>query len=173
MCMKRGLVVGRFQPFHRGHLGLIHEMEAASDIGEIIIGIGSAQKLHEPMNPFSAEERKHMISASVQCSKPYHLICLEDKGDNTLWTEHVIATVPAFDVIYSGNPLVRELFTTRGYEVRPPCTRYGVSATLIRELMAQGKEWMLHLPDGARDIVNSIQGENRVRSLNSNNYAER
>ena len=57
--MKRGLVLGRFQPFHFGHLELIKEMVR----GEIepLICIGSAQHSHTDENPFTAEERKEMI----------------------------------------------------------------------------------------------------------------
>jgi nicotinamide-nucleotide adenylyltransferase len=39
--LRRGLLIGRFQPFHIGHLKAIEQ--ATSENDEVIIGIGSAQ----------------------------------------------------------------------------------------------------------------------------------
>ena len=38
---KRGLVIGRFQPFHNGHLELVHEI--LNECEELVLVIGSAQ----------------------------------------------------------------------------------------------------------------------------------
>lgn len=45
------LIIGRFQPFHKGHLSVIKMVAEKSD--SIIIGIGSAQLSHtfENMGP--------------------------------------------------------------------------------------------------------------------------
>ncbi len=39
--LKRGLMVGRFQPFHKGHLCLVGQI--FEDCDEVVIAIGSAQ----------------------------------------------------------------------------------------------------------------------------------
>ena len=39
--VKRGLYVGRFQPFHLGHLGAVKSI--LEDVEELVIVIGSAQ----------------------------------------------------------------------------------------------------------------------------------
>ena len=55
--MKRGLVLGRFQPFHFGHLELIKEMIKGGI--EPLICIGSAQHSHTDENPSQLrKERK-------------------------------------------------------------------------------------------------------------------
>ncbi|MBV9668355.1 MAG: adenylyltransferase/cytidyltransferase family protein, partial [Nitrososphaeraceae archaeon] len=59
----RGLFVGRFQPFHLGHLATIKF--ALSHIEELVVVIGSAQKSHEIRNPFTAGERIQMIKDSL------------------------------------------------------------------------------------------------------------
>ena len=41
---KRGLFVGRFQPFHLGHLDMVKY--ALTEVDELIIVIGSAQDSH-------------------------------------------------------------------------------------------------------------------------------
>ena len=54
-----GFLIGRFQPFHLGHLEAIKF--ALSKVEYLHIGIGSSNKSHEARNPFTADERKQMI----------------------------------------------------------------------------------------------------------------
>ncbi|MEM3079801.1 MAG: adenylyltransferase/cytidyltransferase family protein, partial [Thermoproteota archaeon] len=51
----RGLFIGRFQPFHLGHLKAVEYI--INRVDEVIIGIGSAQYSHTLENPFTAGER--------------------------------------------------------------------------------------------------------------------
>lgn len=51
-----GLLIGRFQPFHLGHLEAI--LFGLSKVENLWIGIGSSNKSHEMKNPFTADERK-------------------------------------------------------------------------------------------------------------------
>ena len=57
--MKKGLILGRFQPFHFGHLELIKSI--INEGIETIICIGSAQYSHTRENPFTVEERRKML----------------------------------------------------------------------------------------------------------------
>ncbi|MFH0970944.1 MAG: adenylyltransferase/cytidyltransferase family protein, partial [Candidatus Micrarchaeota archaeon] len=61
--MKTALVIGRFQPFHNGHLEAIRKM--IKDNGKLLLVIGSAQESRTRKNPFSAKERMEMISACL------------------------------------------------------------------------------------------------------------
>ena len=54
------IVLGRFQPFHKGHALLLN---AALELGPTIIAIGSSEAEPSLNNPWSAEERKQMISS--------------------------------------------------------------------------------------------------------------
>lgn len=54
-----GLVVGRFQPLHRGHLKIISRM--IYDCPTAIVCIGSAQKKREEHDPWTVEERMTML----------------------------------------------------------------------------------------------------------------
>ena len=60
----KALFIGRFQPFHNGHLKVIQNSINLYD--EVIIGIGSAQYSNTTDNPFTAEERKLMIERSLK-----------------------------------------------------------------------------------------------------------
>ncbi|MGB6591034.1 MAG: adenylyltransferase/cytidyltransferase family protein, partial [Candidatus Nitrosopolaris sp.] len=61
--LKRGLLVGRFQPFHKGHLLLVRQV--FQDCEEVILAIGSAQFNYTYTDPFTAGERIMMIHAAL------------------------------------------------------------------------------------------------------------
>ena len=61
-----GLLIGRFQPFHLGHLAALEF--ALSVVENLWIGIGSSNKPNQKQNPFSADERKEMILTSINKS---------------------------------------------------------------------------------------------------------
>lgn len=56
--------VGRFQPFHNGHLHVVREGLARA--GRLLIVLGSAEAARRPdLIPFTADERREMIEASL------------------------------------------------------------------------------------------------------------
>src|SRR3972149_5821707 len=76
----RGLLIGRYQPFHLGHLQCIQHV--LKKLPEVIIAIGSAQFSHTLHNPFTAGERLTMIrlamdEAKIDASK-YYAIPIRD-----------------------------------------------------------------------------------------------
>ena len=54
-----GFLIGRFQPFHLGHLEAIKF--ALGKVEHLHVGIGSSNKSYEERNPFTADVRKKMI----------------------------------------------------------------------------------------------------------------
>ena len=62
--MKQALFVGRFQPFHNGHLDAIQYILSTED--RVVLVIGSAEENNVPANPFTAGERFQMIEADIQ-----------------------------------------------------------------------------------------------------------
>lgn len=60
---KIGLLCGRFQPVHKGHVELIRE--ALKHCDHLIIAIGSAQESGTKKNPFDFETRKELIRRSL------------------------------------------------------------------------------------------------------------
>ena len=59
-----GLFIGRFQPFHKGHLWAVREILKECD--SIIIGVGSSNKQNTTTDPFTFEERKSMIEETFK-----------------------------------------------------------------------------------------------------------
>lgn len=165
--MRRGLYIGRFQPYHLGHQAVLQKI--VEEVDEIVVGLGSAQTSHAPDNPFTAGERICMIwpalrSLDVTC----YVIPLEDMARNAVWVSHVEAMTPKFDVVYSNNPLVVQLFGEAGVEVRrPPMYRREVySGTAIRRMMLAGDEsWKQLVPASVVSVIEEINGVERLRNV--------
>jgi nicotinamide-nucleotide adenylyltransferase len=62
--VKRAVFVGRFQPFHLGHL--IVAKDILEEVDELIVVIGSAQYSHTIENPFTSGERMMMIREALR-----------------------------------------------------------------------------------------------------------
>ena len=140
--MKKGLFIGRFQPFHLGHLSAIKQ--ALSQIDFLTIGIGSAQYEHQENNPFTSEERANMIKRSLMDSRifpnQYRIIEIPDIHNDILWPMHVRSLTGEFDTLFLGNQeIVKELFEKHSptpmvfvdHEVE-------ISASEIRDKMKNG-----------------------------------
>src|SRR3989304_2190105 len=104
--VRRGLFVGRFQPFHLGHLGAIKDV--LGEVDEIVIVIGSAQYSHTVNNPFTAGERLVMVSraleeAGINFSRVW-IVPVPDVHLHMMWVSSVEGYTPKFDVAYSNEP---------------------------------------------------------------------
>jgi len=119
---ERGLLVGRFQPFHLGHLRVLQTIRREHPDETILLGIGSAQSSHTMDNPFSAGERMEMVLRAVEEARldavlPVPLLDIERHG---LWVRYLASLLPPFQRVYTNNPLTRLLFEADGYEVLRP-----------------------------------------------------
>lgn len=165
----RGLLVGRMQPIHDGHMDVIHRI--LDDVDEVVIGIGSAQLSHSLKDPFTAGERTMMINkALTENNIPpsrYYITPIQDVARNSLWVAQVKMLTPPFEVIYSGNPLVQRLFIEAGYKVTTPplYNRNVYSGTEVRKRMLEGDTWKSLLPPSVVDVIEEIDGINRIRHI--------
>ena len=164
--MIRGLYLGRFQPYHLGHHEVLKQI--SKEVDEIIVGIGSAQKSHEIENPFTAGERVLMVTSAIkEFDIKHYVIPIEDIQRNSLWVSHVKSMVPPFDIAYTNNPLVIELLSEAGIEVKqsPLFKRNKYSGTQIRNLMLKGEKWEKFVPESVIEIINEINGVKRLRTV--------
>ncbi len=169
--VKRGLFVGRFQPVHNGHIKALEFV--FSQVDEVIIGIGSAQASHTLKNPFTTSERMEMLIRALNeagMDKRYYLIPLPDINFNAIWATYVVSMVPRFDVVFTGNSLVAQLFREKGYEVivQPMFRKDILSATEIRKRMVEGKPWGELVPKSVAEFIKGIKGVERIRMLATN-----
>jgi len=87
---------------------------------------------------------------------------------NAVWVSHVEAMTPNFDVVYSNNPLVVQLFVEAGTEVRrPPMYRREIySGTAIRRMILAGDEgWRRLVPPSVASVIEEIGGIERLRNV--------
>jgi len=164
--MTRGCYIGRFQPYHGGH----HEMveRIAEEVDELVIAVGSADQSHTVRDPFTAGERIMMITkGTADLDLVTYAVPIEDLDRNSVWVSHVRSMSPRFDVAYSNNPLVVRLFEEAGVEVRQSSMyrREEYEGTEIRERMAAGDDWESLVPDAVVEVVDEINGIERLQQI--------
>ena len=167
--VKRGLFVGRFQPFHKGHLEAIKDV--LKEVDEVGVVIGSAQYSHRKDNPFTAGERVTMIRKALEEAEipaaRWWIVPVPDVHVHMVWVAEVVGYVPKFDVVYSNDPLTKRLFLEAGFKVKPfPLHKREVySATEIRERILNGKDWKTLVPKSVVNIIEEIGGVQRLQDL--------
>jgi len=167
--MKVGVLVGRFQPFHNGHLKAVQF--ALRQVDLLYIAVGSSQKSHEPRNPFTAGERIKMIKvaideARIDCKKII-IVPVPDAVQHSVWVSYVDALVLDYSIVFTNESLTTQLFKERGVKVLPvPLKDRGnYKGTGIRERMENGKPWKQLVPKAVAKIIEDIDGVNRVRNI--------
>ena len=164
--MKKGLILGRFQPFHLGHLRLIEAVKG--DNLELMICIGSAQKGRTKDNPFTTGERRIMVEAVVsRLDCKYQIYDIPDVNNNDLYVSHLETLVPEFDTVYSGNSLVLKLFKAAGYRTVMPemVNREVWEGAAIRQAMTEDDEWETAVPLQIVDIIRDLNGIEKLQNL--------
>lgn len=169
MNKKRGILIGRMQPVHNGHMQVISKI--LEEVDEIIIGIGSAQVSHELKNPFTAGERVVMINQALADSSidpsRYYIIPMQDINFNAVWVSHVKMLTPPFSIVYTGNSLVKQLFCEEGFDVRQPplYDRLHLSGSEVRRRILEDKNWQELVPEATVNLLKEINGVERLRNL--------
>lgn len=175
---KTSLIIGRFQPFHKGHLELVRQVLKESD--KLIIVIGSSQYNYIFKDPFTAGERIEMIHDTlvyegIDLSR-IHIIPLSNIENNSMWLAYLQSMTPEFNVIYSGNEFVSTLAShSSGYskkselnlEVRKPIfnKKQMYNGENIRNLIISGKKWQHLVPKQVIDVIERIDGVKRIRVI--------
>jgi nicotinamide-nucleotide adenylyltransferase len=160
------LFVGRFQPFHKGHL---QDIKRACDFSDrVIIGIGSSQEGHTKENPFSFDERKEMIDLAMEANNItcYEIIAIPDINDDERWVEHVRGIVGEFDKVYTGNEKVKGLFEEKKAEVEQVEILEGINATEIRRRIDSSEDWEALVPKEVSEFIRKIEGDKRIKGIN-------
>ena len=169
MDIKRGLVIGRYQPFHNGHLEIIREIMQDPECSELIIAIGSAQESYTFENPFTAGERIIMIERALKKAdlNNYFLIPIPDLNRYAVWVAHVESLVPPIDIVYTNNQLTKRLFSERGYVVKSPklYDREKYSGTKIRQMIIDGEDWTTLVPAPVVNVIEKIDGVKRLKEI--------
>ena len=162
-----GLLIGRFQPFHLGHLEALKF--ALSKVDKLWLGLGSSNKPIEQNNPFSAEERKKMILSSIDDSMKNKITIyfIPDVDNHVKWIEKIDTIVPKFDIVFSNDPLTDHLYSKRTVQVIsiPFLKRDQLSGTRIRNLIKSDQKWDDLIPNGTKILLENLDVKNRLEIL--------
>ncbi len=159
-------MLGRFQPFHLGHLDLTRQI--LSECDEIIVAVTSAQFNYLAKDPFTAGERVEMIHSSLKDAgvdmSRCNILCLENQFNVATWTSYLNAALPPFDRVYSGNDYVSMLLADSSIDVLKPnfLDRSKYNATDIRQKMITGDSWHELVPPAVTRIIHRINGVDRL-----------
>ena len=162
-----GLLIGRFQPFHLGHLDAIHF--ALSKVDKLWLGLGSSNKPIQKNNPFSAEERMKMILDSVDESikMKISIYFIPDLENHIKWIEMIDTIVPKFDIVFTNDELTKHLYSKRNIKVLsiPFTNREILSGTNIRDRIISDQNWEDLVPKGTRNFLMEINVKDRLKIL--------
>ena len=168
--MSRGIFIGRFQPFHLGHIAAIKF--AFKKVDELAIVVGSAQASYESQNPFTAGERISMIKDSlnedskIDCKKTL-IIPVPDTNIHSTWTHSVDMLVPKYDIVFTNNTFTGYLFVQRNIEVTEPklLNRSDLSGTEIRRRMMKNLKWTHLVTEQTQSVIERVGGVERLKKI--------
>jgi nicotinamide-nucleotide adenylyltransferase len=165
----RGLFVGRFQPFHRGHLELVRRLVTGPPARRLLVAIGSAEESYTWENPFTAGERFEMIARALEEAQVtgVDVVPVADISRHALWVRYLEGLLPPFDRVYSHNPLTLMLFGRAGYATESPplVDRARFEGVRIREKISRGQAVAELVPEAVGRYLAEIDAAARLKAL--------
>jgi len=158
---KVALFIGRFQPFHKGHLYSLKKCFELAD--QVIVGIGSSQESGTENNPWDFEARKAMIESLDLQGDSLKVVALPDYPDDEVWLKEVKERVGNFNVVVSNNEWVLSIMQKAGYKTVETglFNREELEGVKIRQLMKdQDESWKLRVP---QEVVGLVMSEEQFR----------
>ncbi len=161
--------MGRFQPFHLGHLDLVKQI--LNECDEVIIAITSSQFNYLEKDPFTAGERIEMIHNSLSKAsidlKRCFVISIENQFNIATWASYLKSALPIFDKVYSGNDYVAMLLADSGINVVKPkfLDREQFNATKIRTMIVSDDNWKDSVPNAVYEFLTKINAKNRLNVI--------
>src|SRR5437763_15036979 len=170
METQRGMIHGRFQPFHNGHLEYLRGAAERSD--EVWIGITNPdptrvkEEASDPLrhlpesNPWSYAERLLMVkAAAADADIDVHVIPFP-VNEPELWPAYVPDGVTQFIRHFSewGGTKIERL-REAGYDVvvLDEGAEKWVSGADVRRAMREGVEWETLVPPGVARVVRALE----------------
>ena len=170
----RGMIHGRFQPFHLGHLEYLRGAAERSD--EVFVGITNpdpARIRPEPSdplrhlpesNPWTYAERLLMIKAAASELRleltRVHVIPFP-VNEPELWPAYVPDRVTQYIRLFSewGGTKI-ERMRAAGYDVvvLDEGAEKGVSGADVRAALREGREWETLVPPGVARVIRGVPG---------------
>ena len=175
---RRGMIHGRFQPFHNGHLEYLRGAAERSD--EVWIGITNPDperikpEASDPLrhlpesNPFTYVERLLMVEAVAEDEGIRAHVIPFPVNEPELWPAYVPAGVTQYLRLFSewgGTKLDR--LREAGYEVviLDQGAEKEISGADVRAALRDGGDWESLVPPGVARVVRNLYGSLNVKPL--------
>ena len=165
-----GMIHGRFQPFHNGHLEYLRGAAARSD--ELFVGITNPdptrvrEEPSDPLrhlpesNPFTYSERLLMVAAVAEDEGIRAHVIPFPVNEPEVWSAYVPAGVTQYLRLFSewGETKLDRL-REAGYEVvvLDEGTDKEISGNDVREALRSGGDWESLVPPGVARVIKSLQ----------------
>jgi nicotinamide-nucleotide adenylyltransferase len=159
------IFIGRFQPFHKGHLEVVKWI--LKDYERVIIVVGSIQESFTDKNPFTAFERKEMIekTLSKEGIENYEIFGIPDVPNDAEWAEKILEIVKLDKkegIVFSENEWTRKSFEKAGAKVlNHPFFFNELHATEIRKKIREGEKWDNLVSEEVFEYLKEIKAEDR------------
>jgi cytidyltransferase-like protein len=170
---RRGMIHGRFQPFHKGHLEYLRGAAARSD--EVFVGITNPDperirpEASDPLrhlpesNPWSYVERLLMVKAAAADLgldlAHVHVIPFP-VNEPELWPAYVPEGLTQYIRLFSdwGGTKI-ERMRAAGYEVvvLDEGAEKGLSGADVRAALREGGDWEALVPPGVAQVIRSLE----------------
>lgn len=150
------LVVGRFQPFHKGHWYLLQQALAVAD--SVVIAVGSSNILNQD-NPLPYEQRVEMLKVVLKQEniedRVRKIVPSPDYPDDEAWTKTLLQNAGEFQVALGNNDWTNSVLAQAGYNVLPVpfYDREIYQGQYIRELFRSGGNWQERVPAYLHDFL--------------------
>lgn len=165
-----GMIHGRFQPFHNGHLEYLRGAAAQSDV--VFVGITNPdparikEESSDPLrhlpesNPFTYVERLLMVSEVAHDEGIRAHVIPFPVNEPELWAAYVPAGVTQYLRLFSewgGTKLER--MRAAGYDVviLDEGSAKEISGLEVREALRSGDDWEALVPPGVARVLNSLE----------------
>jgi nicotinamide-nucleotide adenylyltransferase len=154
-----GLVVGRFQPFHKGHLYLLQKALEVAD--KIIIAIGSVEK-QDAQNPIPFAQREQMLRQVLQkeglADRVTKIVSLQDYPSDEQWVSELEKVAGPFEVVVGNNDWTNRVLTEAGYAALtvPDLQRDKYQGTVIRDSAKESRAWQDSVPNYLADQISTL-----------------
>lgn len=117
------VVLGRFQPFHRGHALMLREAEKYRKVNypslKLIIAVGSSNRPETLKNPWSASERIAMISSWLDNEAKFDaiVVAIPDIEDPPNWVSHAEKYHGKSGIFFSSDSSSCDLYNNSGWSI--------------------------------------------------------
>lgn len=155
---KTALFIGRFQPFHKGHL---YSLEKCLEIAEkVTIVVAKSNVSGTQDDPWDYKLRKMMVCEVVRGmglkDRIEKIVSCPDSPSDKKWVTDIKRRAGKFDVVVSNNEWTLNVLKGEGYEViqQGLYNRDELEGVKIREMMKRGDEgWKSRVPE---EVVRQI-----------------